>query len=493
MTVVKTRTLVIGAGLCGRTVASHLEGECLIIDRGERRSYQECLDRYRAANAEEGTRQHAEELAYRSDLPWNEVPRLSPHCHSRYSLICGGASNWWGGNVRRLPASTFERTDGPISWPFGLSKLEPWYEAAERRLNLAGDPAYNPSIVTATMPGFEHWRYALRPHFDAVGLSSVALNHGRHGGFGQGVCRGRSNCAICYEDAKARPDNLFAETDILPQTLCLRLSFEGDRATRAECFNGRELFEIEFDRCVIAANGIESVALLQRSELPSGTRHEEIGRYFQDHAHVHFVCRTERPLPFNVSGGLAHVYLPEVAGSYRGIEISAFALTHRPLKGSLKDVLWKGCADQPLQKFWHELNRTLTIFCELEMPPDSRYRVNSDDERVWVEDQTYPELIARYDRIIPDIVERLEGHGLRVVDVEAFYRSGYGGHHFCGGLNLGSGPSAVVDEDARLIGTSNVYVSGTSVIPRSGGEGPTLTAIALAERLGASLASGSAA
>ena len=46
----------------------------------------------------------------------------------------------------------------------------------------------------------------------------------------------------------------------------------------------------------------------------------------------------------------------------------------------------------------------------------------------------------------------------------------------------------MMEDDGRLGGTSNVYIAGTSVIPRAGGVAPTLTLVALAERLGVRLA-----
>lgn len=487
MSAVRTHTLVIGAGFAGRTVADHVEDH-LVIDRGEARGYHESLQRYTDARSDADARTRAEEIAYSSDLPWNQVPRLSDRCHSRYALTLGGASNWWGGNVRRLPPATFERRDADIAWPLSYAQMEPWYEKAERRLNLSGDPAY--STAEHTIAGFEHWRYALRPHFDAVGLSSVALNHGPPTRTAQGTCSGRSNCAVCYDDAKARPDNVFEPHNILPRTMCLQLEFDGARAVSAQCYDGRDLFDIHFERCVVAANGIESVALLKRSTLPPGVRSDAIGAYFQDHAHVHFICRAKHPLPFGSSAGLAHVYLPEVAGEYHGIEISAFAMTHRPMTETIDGILFRDMLDGS-DAPWDALARTVTIFCELEMPPDARLRVvlSEEGERVALDDAAYDELVARYDSVCVGVMERLASHGLDVIAVEPHYRAGYGGHHFCGTLNLGDGEHAVVDADARMIGTENVFVAGTALLPRSGGEGPTLTAMALAERLGDYLAS----
>jgi choline dehydrogenase-like flavoprotein len=42
----------------------------------------------------------------------------------------------------------------------------------------------------------------------------------------------------------------------------------------------------------------------------------------------------------------------------------------------------------------------------------------------------------------------------------------------------------VVDEDGRVHGTSNLFVTGSSVFPSGGYANPTLTIVALAARLG---------
>jgi choline dehydrogenase-like flavoprotein len=59
-----------------------------------------------------------------------------------------------------------------------------------------------------------------------------------------------------------------------------------------------------------------------------------------------------------------------------------------------------------------------------------------------------------------------------------------GGHHI-GTMRMAASPDeGVVDRDCRLFGTSNVHVAGSAVFPTSSCANPTLTAVALALRLG---------
>jgi choline dehydrogenase-like flavoprotein len=57
-------------------------------------------------------------------------------------------------------------------------------------------------------------------------------------------------------------------------------------------------------------------------------------------------------------------------------------------------------------------------------------------------------------------------------------------HHMGTTRMHGSPELGVVDENSRVHGTSNLYVTGSSVFPSGGYANPTLTIVALAARLG---------
>lgn len=73
---------------------------------------------------------------------------------------------------------------------------------------------------------------------------------------------------------------------------------------------------------------------------------------------------------------------------------------------------------------------------------------------------------------------------------DAMLRDGaYGGHHI-GTARMADRPEqGVVDADARVFGTPNLYVAGSAIFPTSSQANPTLTAIAFALRLAAHLKS----
>ncbi|WP_371395487.1 FAD-dependent oxidoreductase [Fretibacter rubidus] len=65
-----------------------------------------------------------------------------------------------------------------------------------------------------------------------------------------------------------------------------------------------------------------------------------------------------------------------------------------------------------------------------------------------------------------------------------------GGYHHMGGTRMGDDPTtSVVDKNGRLHASPNLYIASSSVFPTSGWANPTVTIMALAERLGDHIAS----
>jgi choline dehydrogenase-like flavoprotein len=80
--------------------------------------------------------------------------------------------------------------------------------------------------------------------------------------------------------------------------------------------------------------------------------------------------------------------------------------------------------------------------------------------------------VGHLERAFPDTAE-----GWRQAFEPAMHHMGTTRMHLEPGLG-------VVDENSRVHGTSNLYVTGSSVFPRGGYANPTLTIVALAARLG---------
>lgn len=487
----KTGTLIVGSGFAGRTVADYLkEGSYLILERGEDRTHGQTVKRYMEGRGKGLNMLDAETYAFESALPFNAVERLSPFCYSRYALVRGGSSNWWGGKSTRFSDAVFASDEG-LRWPLTAEQMAPWYDRAEQRLNVAGDPLAPLAPAPHGIEGAAAWREAYAPFLAPSHIGSTAVNKsvGPQSATGQGICVGRGHCAMCEEDSKARPDNIFREHNILCQSFVHAIEFEGDRAVAVQVFDGRQIFIVEFDRIVIAANGIETPRLLARSNLPSGVNQGALGHFFQDHAHLEFVCQIPKALPYGALGALAHVEVLELSKMYPsrfgGIEVSARALTHEPgLEAWLQAAKPGVLAEQGMDAFRHDLQGTFKIYAELETVMQINAKVDLESEIAVLHDERYAEMIPEFDRIAEDMRATLRAQGVNVLSTIPHYRRGYGGHHFVGTVNWSRGEHNMIEDDGRLGGTSNVYLAGASIIPRAGGIGPTLTLVALAERLG---------
>lgn len=69
------------------------------------------------------------------------------------------------------------------------------------------------------------------------------------------------------------------------------------------------------------------------------------------------------------------------------------------------------------------------------------------------------------------------------VEFEMTRYGAYGGHHI-GTARMGNDPkSSVVDEDCRVHGVGNLFVSGSASFPTSSQANPTLTVVALSLRM----------
>lgn len=492
--------VVIGSGFAGRTVADYFSvDECLVLERGEPLDYGSRMAEAESAMTSGSSRHDAEGMVYRSDLPWNTTPPLSAFNHSRYALVAGGSSNWWGGKCSRLSEHVFQSRDF-LPWVFSKQDMDPWYSLAEQRLNVSGDPVWGEGEPVNAMPGAAYWRDAYAPYLSPSHVYNAAINRGPAGKYGQGTCRGRGACAVCRHDSKARPDNIFRPLNILHRAYVTEVEFEGATAKAVLVYDGRAVFRVTFDRLVIAANGLESPRILARSTLPTGVPSEHLGRYYQDHAHFAMNCRIDKPIAFRNLGGMCHVEVKDLSVAYDteigSIEAGALALTHPLPPGEysnaapLHKVFQPGSSQETAKTLLQAMRGVFQIYCELEIPPQAHIRVDLESEHPSVvDDEAYSALIPVLNGVTTTMKKKLADRGVEVLQAHHWYQTGYGGHHFCGTLNMSDCARSVTGADFKLIGTDNVFCAGTSVIPRAGGVAPTLTIVALAEKLGQQLCS----
>jgi choline dehydrogenase-like flavoprotein len=134
------------------------------------------------------------------------------------------------------------------------------------------------------------------------------------------------------------------------------------------------------------------------------------------------------------------------------------------------------------------IKRCAGMTLTFEMPPKHESFIDFTGQSPVARDPSWIENIHRYNKILEIILGKLDSFGFKVLESRPHFRHTYGQHHLVGTLNMSAGKEAVVGKDFRVIGTDNVYVAGTALIPRLGAPNPTLTAVALSMMLGEQLA-----
>lgn len=484
----KVRTLVIGSGFSGRTVASYLAEGDLIIERGEFRSYGEMQRRYASLNEKGKPYWENARHAYRSDLPFNKVYDLSggPNCFSQFEFIGGGSSNRWDGNAVRIPDYIFH-SDEFLKWPFSYKEISPYYAAAEKMLNLCGDYSLlNPGSPATAINSADRYREP----FQEIGLDMYLRNQAKNPVRGQGRqnrCMGAGSCEICPMDAKFRPEHIDINVPIQYETLGMSLVFDRGRAVALKGITPSGELLIEFERVVIAAHAVESAKLLYQSVLPKSVNLGSIGHYFQDHAQcdLRVLCPFEFPagnLPFQAS-----FEIQALTGIYENVDVRLGASGMRP---ALWEEGWVSLLQQQAGSFSEIkalMKRCAAMTLTYEMPPKRESYIDFSGQNPVARDPSWMDNVHRYNKILEIMLGKLEGYGFKILESRPHFRHTYGQHHLVGTLNMSAGEEAVVDRDFRVIGTDNVYVAGTALIPRLGAPNPTLTAVALSMMLGKQL------
>jgi choline dehydrogenase-like flavoprotein len=136
------------------------------------------------------------------------------------------------------------------------------------------------------------------------------------------------------------------------------------------------------------------------------------------------------------------------------------------------------------------------LLIDLEQLPhrDNRVTLSSDTDRLGVPRVTLhwrwrDEDEANRVRILRAVALEFERAGLGKVRQVARGPVDPNTHHHMGTTRMHDDPAqGVVDADLRVHGEENLYVVGSSVFPTAGCANPTLTALALAFRLGDRLA-----
>jgi choline dehydrogenase-like flavoprotein len=500
---------IVGAGAAGITLALELEATgrrvCLLEAGGS--SYEAAAQRL-----------------YEGQVVGQPYPLLRD---TRVSAL-GGSTTVWAGWCRPLEALDFERRDwcGACGWPFSLDQLRPYYARAHTHCGLA-EFDYDPERWTSVLGSV---RLLAR---DAT--ISNEIFHVNIQDFGE---RYRERLV------RAKTIDLVLHAPVTR----LRMDGRHCTAVEVRTLNGHELAVSADRFVLAAGGVENPRLLLLSAVEPDrapGNGHGLVGRYFTDHAFVDpgwLVLREPGALEFyrlrpvdSTQGGGASVrgvlslrrevvererlmnaslfFHPRYESHrvFAGEEVKAFLqLWNKLKKRAVPGAAWpyvKQAASAP-----HQLAVAMARKLAVGDGPERRWRMRASFEtsfrhenRVMLNDER-DALGRRRVRIewrigeadienMRRVMQRFDqavrkagvGHfeGAFPDEPSAWRQAVEAGKHHMGTTRMHAAPElGVVDENSRVHGTSNLFVTGSSVFPSGGYANPTLTIVALAIRLG---------
>lgn len=423
-----------------------------------------------------------------------------------YVYGVGGSTNRWDGIAPRFLPEDFEmrsRFGVGRDWPLSYTDLAPYYRQAETLLGVAGQ-------ANDLMPDTD---YPLPPHplspqdriIEPHLRPFIPLPQARptRPVRGRPACCGSARCELCPVDARFSVLNGLGDVlehpnvKLIDETVAVRLvsTPSGKRIARLECVNASgQRLELHGSRFVLAANGIESPALLIRSRIAHG----DTGRYIAGHSAAELRVHTRQPVHpghgSTLETGASYAYY---VGDFRSRRAALLLEPENPGAPIPKDAIIDGVVDgqegrRLRRRVSADWERTLVLSVLSDDVPDPRNRVMLSPRRDrfgiprnrihFVGPTRYQKLAVRH--LIEDVPKRLKPLGVR--DVSFIDHMGTG--HLLGALRMGRDRDAVVDPDLRHRRYENLFISGGAVFPTISAAHPTLTIAALALRLGRSVA-----
>ena len=442
--------------------------------------------------------------------------------------MLGGTTNHWGGFCVPLDPIDFERRplSGLSGWPFDRAHLDPFYRRAHDYLRL-GSFDYGRDIVAGLRD-----RHFLLPQEPRI--ESTPVRHSR------GPLRFGDSYREALEASPAIDLMLWSnmvglEVDGDDRIGAVQVS-DLDGATR----------RIEGRVVVLACGAVENARLLMLANAANGRSFgdagELLGKCYMDHPASGAGWLTFTPPVSARAYWQSHTAPGNVPVSYvwrladrvleqEGLVNAQFYLipmiddpharqirnearqADRALRSIAKWALMRpdrgfqlseeycrfitnadSFAMHKLEPLTGEGTERVLLKFESEELPDRHNRITLSDDRDalglprpvlhWTPGSVERESMIRTTTLIGQICGE---HGLGRVELEDYDRPHWGtttSWHQLGTTRMAVSPTdGVVDADARVHGTRNLYIAGGSVMPTNGRANPTLTIVALTVRL----------
>ncbi|WP_203141460.1 GMC oxidoreductase [Marinobacter mangrovi] len=365
----------------------------------------------------------------------------------------GGSSTIWGGYCAVLEERAFMAGD----WPIPYSELKRWYPAAAGMLELPDNAYTRPHVAIEGTRDIVYKPFYLSP--------PVRFNE-KYG-----------------DEIISHP-----RIDLILGHTCTRLEASGRQVRHLllqdSLDTARAPVRLRADTVVLACGGVGNPRLLQLSGIGQDL---PVGVGLMEHPHMYAVAN------MYLDWDRLQDVVDRRANAVHALQLAdAYCVAHDALSFSA-DFNLQQLVSEPLLGERREALFT-PVSLRAEIAPNPANRVGDSDELNAL-GQPLPRIDFHY-RF------RQQAHRTWQLFADALLRTGLGrpstlrpdfqlhsGGHLMGTTRMGRDPrQSVVDINARVHTTDNLYVAGSSVFPAGGASNPTYTIIALTLRLGDHLA-----
>jgi choline dehydrogenase-like flavoprotein len=506
MSIDSSDVVIVGAGACGALVASKL------AERGMSVTVLEAGKRYDPA------RDLANSEANAAKIMWTE-PRVYTGGHAvvpKTGVGVGGGTLTWLGVMPRFHPADFRThsTEGVgRDWPIAYDDLRAHYQTVEREFGVAGEPGpFAPEPYDLPMPPHQmNWHAQVlargarelgaHPFAPPIGINSTEYD-------GRPACCYCGWCGSgCPTGAKATASQTYlaraerAGTRVISEAFVHHVAYDAalGRVTGVRYLDasGKE-HRLDARLVILAAHAIETPRLLLLSAnntFPQGLANSSgtVGRSLMSHPTWQVFGTFDSPINAHKGMQMGHImvqdyYKPDPRNAYaRGYVLISYMMTpitYANLSGSFYGPEYK--------RFLHDYPYTAAWWAHAEGLPDDNNTVTLDPEvkdarglpvaRVtytWGDNDIRLAAAAR-----DKAADMMKASGARQVRIGLNY-----GAHAMGTCRMGNDPAtSVVNAYGQSHDVKNLFICDTSVFVTGAGVNPTLTAMAIANRSAAYIA-----
>jgi choline dehydrogenase-like flavoprotein len=486
--------VIVGSGLGGSAAARVLQDtgrSILILERGDYvKQEPENWDVVEVA------------VKRRYDSPEKWIDGKGREFSPRTYYNVGGSTKFYGGTALRFREGDFVShpagTARTVGWPFDYAELAPWYDKAERLLEVHGQTGEDPTEPPRgafPFPALEHEAVigTLAENLARQGLHPVHLPIAIDQG-GKGRCIKGSPCDgfPCQYRAKGDAENRILRPLLLKKHPNLTLwtnayvdrldtDASGARVTSARVVRGGETVVVEADTFIVSAGAVNSAALLLRSKSsrhPRGLANgsDQVGRNFMSHNNTVLLAFSpwrKNPTVFQKTLTIHDFY---EWGTMQ-------------CRGKVKPEMLQSKKDwfvRTFRKFIAARSVDFWVMSEDLADPDNRVTVDEAGRihltRRTTNAQAHQKLIGLAKKAL-----RRAGLPWCVVDERGINAI----QHQCGTVRMGIDPAtSVLDPWCRSHEVNNLWVIDASFFPSSAAVNPALTVLAQALRAAEHLKAG---